>query len=277
MKSSRANNHKDQQRGCRSDARSSCARHPQLPCLWQMPSPRAAQFGGLRLLCPRQIMRRAAPLQGRRFCRDRHRVGMAAVAPPQQQKAPADDESTAGMKTFALALGGGGARGLAHIAVIEALDEMGVTTDRDRRHLDRRADRRRLCRRHARPDIRRHVIAFAHDRGEMLAPPDGRARRCSPICSTGGFGQATQVDAEKFCAQIPADAVPARFRAACDIPLIAMATDLHRRERSGIDVGAAATGARRLDGASRPVAADRHRRPHPDRRRRHQSAAVRSC
>ena len=30
------------------------------------------------------------------------------------------------MKTFALALGGGGARGLAHIAVIEALDEMGI-------------------------------------------------------------------------------------------------------------------------------------------------------
>ena len=30
------------------------------------------------------------------------------------------------MKTFALALGAGGARGIAHIAVIEALDEMGV-------------------------------------------------------------------------------------------------------------------------------------------------------
>ncbi|HEY1543488.1 MAG TPA: patatin-like phospholipase family protein, partial [Xanthobacteraceae bacterium] len=30
------------------------------------------------------------------------------------------------MKTFALALGGGGARGLGHIAVFEALDEMGV-------------------------------------------------------------------------------------------------------------------------------------------------------
>ena len=30
------------------------------------------------------------------------------------------------MKTFALALGAGGARGLAHIAVVEALDEMGV-------------------------------------------------------------------------------------------------------------------------------------------------------
>jgi len=30
------------------------------------------------------------------------------------------------MKSFALALGGGGARGLAHIAVLEAIDEMGV-------------------------------------------------------------------------------------------------------------------------------------------------------
>ena len=30
------------------------------------------------------------------------------------------------MKTFALALGAGGARGLAHIAVFEALDELGL-------------------------------------------------------------------------------------------------------------------------------------------------------
>ncbi|MGB6730482.1 MAG: patatin-like phospholipase family protein, partial [Xanthobacteraceae bacterium] len=30
------------------------------------------------------------------------------------------------MKTFALALGSGGARGLAHIAVLEALDQMGM-------------------------------------------------------------------------------------------------------------------------------------------------------
>ena len=30
------------------------------------------------------------------------------------------------MKTVAVALGGGGARGLAHIAVLEALDELGV-------------------------------------------------------------------------------------------------------------------------------------------------------
>ena len=49
---------------------------------------------------------------------------------------------------FALALGAGGARGLAHIAVLEALDEMGVRPAAHRRHLDRRVDRRGLCGRH---------------------------------------------------------------------------------------------------------------------------------
>ena len=52
------------------------------------------------------------------------------------------------MKTFALALGGGGRAGSAHIAVLEALDEIGLEADRHRRHLDRRADRRGLCGRH---------------------------------------------------------------------------------------------------------------------------------
>ena len=32
-------------------------------------------------------------------------------------------------KTFALALGGGGARGLAHIGVLEVLDSLGVRPD----------------------------------------------------------------------------------------------------------------------------------------------------
>ena len=116
------------------------------------------------------------------------------------------------MKTFALALGGGGARGLAHIAVIEALDEMGVQARRHRRHLDRRADRRRLCRRHARqghppPRPRRSRTS----RAKPAAGCWPRAPARSPICLSGGFGQATQMDAEKFCAQFLPDAVPADF------------------------------------------------------------------
>ncbi len=54
------------------------------------------------------------------------------------------------MKTFALALGGGGARGLAHIPVIEALDDLGVKPAAIAGTSIGALDRRRLRRRHAR-------------------------------------------------------------------------------------------------------------------------------
>ena len=183
---------------------------------------------------------------------------MAAVAPPQQQKAPADDESTAGMKSFALALGGGGARGLAHIAVLEALDEMGVKARRHRRHLDRRAGRRRLCRRHARqgyppPRHRRRPRPGEIWRRLIAA----RAGSLSDLF-TGAFGQATQLDAEKFCAQFLPPEVPADF-SALQIPLIVMATDLHGREEAALSSGPlypALAASMALPGLFRPVVID---------------------
>ena len=49
---------------------------------------------------------------------------MTKTAPrPSPSLAQIERKST---KSFALALGGGGARGLAHVAVIEALDDMGI-------------------------------------------------------------------------------------------------------------------------------------------------------
>ena len=116
------------------------------------------------------------------------------------------------MKTFALALGAGGARGLAHIAVFEALDEMGVQAGRDRRRLDRRADRRRLRGRHERqghPPPRHR--ARPQPRRDAAAPDEGARRHVRATCSSGGFSQATQLDAEKFCAQFLPDGVPANF------------------------------------------------------------------
>src|SRR6476660_2531737 len=166
-----------------------------------MPSPGAAQFGGLRLLCPRQIMRRAAPLQGRRFCRDRHRVGMAAVAPPQQQKAPADDESTAGMKSFALALGGGGARGLAHIAVLEVLDEMGARPAAIAGTSIGALIGAAYAAGMTGKEIRRYVIRLAHKRGEVWRRLiTARAGTFAHLFAVG-VGSATLIDAEKFCPQ----------------------------------------------------------------------------
>src|SRR5207237_1230973 len=68
--------------------------------------------------------------------------------------------------TGALALGGGGARGLAHIAVIEALDELGVQpaciAGTSIGALIGAAYAAGLSGK----DIRRHVIALAHDRAE---------------------------------------------------------------------------------------------------------------
>ena len=84
--------------------------------------------------------------------------------------------SEAEMKTFALALGAGGARGLAHIAIVEALDEMGVKpvalagssigaviAAGYAAGLTGRA-------------MRRHLLPLAHDRERNLAARDGRAR-----------------------------------------------------------------------------------------------------
>ena len=81
------------------------------------------------------------------------------------------------MKTFALALGGGGARGLAHIAVIEALDEIGVKpaaiAGTSIGALIGAAYAAGMRGR----DIRHHVLGFAHNRGETTPPADRGARR----------------------------------------------------------------------------------------------------
>jgi NTE family protein len=77
-------------------------------------------------------------------------------------------------------------------------------------------------------DIRHHVITLAHNPGEI------RRRLMKARAGTlahffaGAFSQATQMDAEKFCAQFLPEQVPADF-SALEIPLTVMATDLHRR------------------------------------------------
>ncbi len=81
------------------------------------------------------------------------------------------------MKTFALAFGGGGARGLAHIVVLEALDEIGARpvaiAGTSIGALIGAAYASGMSGR----DIRRHVIALAHNRGRGFPPPDSGAGR----------------------------------------------------------------------------------------------------
>jgi NTE family protein len=140
------------------------------------------------------------------------------------------------MKSFALALGSGGARGLAHIAVIEALDEMGVKpTAIAGTSLGALIGAAYAAGMRGK-DIRHHVIRFAHDRREtMRRLLLARAGRLTDLLS-GAVSQATQMDAEKFCTQFLPEAIPADF-ATLAIPLIAMTTDLHRRHELPICSG----------------------------------------
>ena len=74
----------------------------------------------------------------------------------------------ASAKSFALALGGGGARGLAHIAVLEALDEMGrkpaAIAGTSIGSLIGAAYAAGMSGK----EIRRFVVALAHDRTEVF-------------------------------------------------------------------------------------------------------------
>jgi NTE family protein len=183
---------------------------------------------------------------------------MAAVAPRQRQKAQRKTESEAGMKSFAIALGGGGARGLAHVAVLEAIDEMGVKPAAIAGTSIGALVGAAYAAGMSAKEIRRHVIAVAHDPGEIWRRIiAARAGSLSDLFA-GAFGQATQLDAEKFCAQFLPKEVPADF-SALQIPFIVMATDLHGRQEAALSSGPlypALAASMALPGLFRPVVID---------------------
>jgi NTE family protein len=139
-------------------------------------------------------------------------------------------------RSFALALGGGGARGLAHIAVLEALDEMGqkpvAIAGTSIGALIGAAYAGGMSGR----QLRRFVIALAHNRAEVFRRLiSTRAGTLANLFNIG-FGSATLVDAEKFCEWfLPAD-VPEDFEELA-IPLTVIATDLHRRQQAVFSSG----------------------------------------
>jgi NTE family protein len=134
------------------------------------------------------------------------------------------------MKSFALALGGGGARGLAHVVVLEALDELEVAPVAISGTSIGALVGAGYAAGMSGHDIRRYMLALAHDRAEVFRRLVlARAGRLSDLFSMG-FGNATQVDAEKFCAQFMPDALPQEF-SDLKLPLAVVASDLYRRRQ----------------------------------------------
>jgi len=162
------------------------------------------------------------------------------------------------MKSVALALGSGGARGLAHIAVIEALDDLGVKPAAIAGASIGALIGAAYAAGMRGKEIRHYVTALAHGRGEIRRRlMQSRAGTLSDFFA-GAFSQATQMDAEKFCAQFLPEQVPTEF-AALDIPLTVMATDLYRRQEMRLSSGPlhpAVAASIAIPGLFRPVVID---------------------
>jgi NTE family protein len=162
------------------------------------------------------------------------------------------------MKSFALALSGGGARGLAAIAVLEVLDEL----ERKPAAIAGVSIGASLGAAYAAgmpaKAIRRHVIEVAHRRSQTVAKlMQARATAFSKLFSAG-LGNPMLIDAEKLMAAFLPAAVPEDF-AALSIPLTVIATDLHGRSEVAFTAGPlrpAVAASMAIPGLLRPVALD---------------------
>lgn len=136
--------------------------------------------------------------------------------------------------TVALALGGGGARGLAHVVVFEALDEMGVRPAAIAGTSVGAAVGAAYAAGMSGKEIRRHALALAHNRPEAIRRL--LAARVSGFAGlAAGFANPMLVDAEKLTRQFLPD-IPGGFSELA-IPLSVVATDLYGRCEAVFDHG----------------------------------------
>ena len=179
------------------------------------------------------------------------------------------------MKSVALALGGGGARGLAHIVVAEALDEMGVKPVAIAGTSIGAIIGAGYAAGMSGREMRRYAIHVAHNRTDVMRRMmRARAGKLRHLFG-GGLGDATRLDAELLCEQFLPESLPEDF-SGLSIPLTVIASDLYLPARGGVLARPAAARACRLDLAADHHASGGGRRSGAGRRRRDQSAAVRA-
>src|SRR5262245_17318716 len=139
-------------------------------------------------------------------------------------------------KSLAIALGGGGARGIAHVAVLEVLDAMGVKPTAIAGTSAGAMIGAAYAAGMSGRDIRRHVIALAHNRSEVFRRLVAARAGSFASLFSGGFGSATQVDGERFCEHFLPATLPEDF-GKLKIPLLVIASDLYRRQQVVLSSG----------------------------------------
>jgi NTE family protein len=140
------------------------------------------------------------------------------------------------MKTVALALGGGGARGLAHIVVAEALDEMGIKPVAIAGTSIGALIGAGYAGGMSGREMRRYAIHVAHNRTDVMRRMmRARAGKLRSLFG-GGLGDATRLDAERLCEQFLPEGLPEDF-SGLSIPLTVIASDLFLRREVVFSTG----------------------------------------
>jgi NTE family protein len=163
-------------------------------------------------------------------------------------------------KSFGLALGAGGARGLAHIAICEALDEIGRKPAAVSGSSIGALIGAAYCAGMSGKEMRRFVVGLAHDRAEVFSRLIATRAGTFASLLTSGLGGMTLLDAEKFCDQFLPRRVPHQFED-LSVPLTVVASDLFRREQVIFSSGPlrpALAASIALPALMRPVVIDGH-------------------
>jgi NTE family protein len=160
-------------------------------------------------------------------------------------------------RRVAIALGGGGARGIAHIAMLEALDELGVVPVAIAGTSMGALFGALYAAGHSAREIREIAAeALADQRGVMDRLRQARAGRLVDLVS--GLGNPFALDAEAFCASFLPPRVPATFEE-CPVPLSVVATDFFGRRETVFQSGPlrrAVAASIAIPGLVRPVEID---------------------
>jgi NTE family protein len=163
----------------------------------------------------------------------------ARFAPAAMTKPPAANKHSTGKRrrTLALVLGGGGARSLAQVVVIDALDELGVRPAVIAGTSFGALIGAACAAGMTGKEIRRAVLKLAHNRGAIYTRLlSARARGLADLVAAP-IGNPLLIDSEKFCSHfLPMD-IPADF-SELKIPLTVVATDLHGRKEVAFSSGA---------------------------------------
>lgn len=166
--------------------------------------------------------------------------------------------SLVGKPRIGLALGGGGARGLAHIAVLETLDAMDLRPSIIAGTSIGAVIGAAYAAGLSGEQLRRHVIGLARDRPDVMARLlKARVGRIADIFA-GKLVNPVTIDAEIFLDHFWPQAVPNRFED-LKIPFMAVATDFTRRREALFQSGLlapAVAASMAIPGLIRPVVAE---------------------